>query len=157
DKLRADADARFKTAGAAGSATDCGRVFILLGEPNDVKKEPRGENPGFRQPEVWTYKDRPGFNFAGGQIQVPFDRQCQLPQGSGFDAQLKRPAEAKIVSPNIGFRMTADGHLVKLVDQLPKPSPAQALLKDPRQDFPVATQQKLMMRGKEGATYVGGL
>jgi len=37
-KARADADSRYRIAGTPGSQTDCGRVFILLGPPDDVKK-----------------------------------------------------------------------------------------------------------------------
>ena len=90
--------------------TDCARIFVLLGEPNDVKKDQSGETVGPRAPETWTLKDRPGFKFPGGQIQVPFDESCRLPAGSRFGEQLGRPAEARVVSPNIGYRMTADHH-----------------------------------------------
>ncbi len=31
EKARAEADAKFKVGGTAGSLTDCGRIFILLG------------------------------------------------------------------------------------------------------------------------------
>jgi len=157
EKQRAELDQRFKVPGRTGSATDCARVFILLGEPNDIKKEQTAGELG-RPPEVWTYKDRPGFTFAGGQIQIPFDGQCQGPAGSGFMAQFQRPAEAKILNPNIGYTVGKDGHIVKLAELLPKASPAQALLSEPaRQDFPLVAQPKVVIRGKEGATYVGGL
>jgi GWxTD domain-containing protein len=155
DKLRPQLEQRFKGGGKPGTATDCGRVFVLLGEPNEVKRElPDGGGvPG----QLWTYKDRPGFTFAGGEIQIPFTADCSLPEGSGFAEQLHRPAEARIVSPNVGYRTGADGRLVKLAEQLPKPSPAQSLLKEARQDYPLAAENKLVMRGREGATYVAGL
>lgn len=157
EKLRPTLEQRFKVPGKPGTATDCARVIVLLGEPNEVKQDTSGEVFGSRKPEVWTFKDRPGFTFSGGQIQVAFDAACQVPPTSRFVEQLNRPAEVRIVNPNIGYKQTRDGHLVKLVEQLPKPSPAQALLTEPRQDFPLAAQPKMLVRGKEGATYIGGL
>src|SRR5262245_6074290 len=39
-RKRAEADQKFRVAGRPGSATDCGRAFILLGEP-DQKQQAR--------------------------------------------------------------------------------------------------------------------
>jgi GWxTD domain-containing protein len=155
DKLRPQLEQRFKSGGTPGTATDCARVSVLLGEPNETRREvPDGGGvPG----QVWTYKDRPGYTFVGGQIEVFFAANCSLHGGAGFREQLNRPAEARIVSPNIGYKTGRDGRLVKLAEQLPKPSPAQTLLKEPRQDYPLAAENKLVMRGREGATYVAGL
>lgn len=154
-KAVAEADRRFKAGSAPGSSTDCGRVFILLGEPAEVKKQPREEGAvGPRQPEVWTYR---GTQFKGGAIEIGFDSVCALPQGARLSEQLNRLAESRIANPNIDYRPATDGHLVKLVDLLPKPSPSQALLKQPRQEFTLVAQPKLFMRGKGGATYIGGL
>src|SRR5262249_9329005 len=65
-----------------------------------------------------------------------------------------RVAEQKIVHPNISYRMERD-HLVKLVDQLPKPTAAQALLKAPRQDFPVSTQASFVKMSDGGSALLG--
>lgn len=147
-KKLAEVDAKFKRSGHPGSQTDCGRAFILLGEPNDVKKEDEGE--------TWTYKDRPGQTFQGGQAVIAFDVACQGPAGTGFRSQMDRVAEAKIAHPNVDYRLAPDGHITKLVDQLPKPSPAQALLKTPRQDFVVATQAAFL-KVEGGGTAVMGI
>src|SRR6185295_3418392 len=64
-------------------------------------------------------------------------------------------AEAKIAQPNIGYKFDK-GRLVKLADQLPKPTPAQALLKTPRQDFPVASQAAFL-KVQDGGTALIGL
>lgn len=149
----AEADKRYKVGGRAGSATDCGRVFLLLGEPNQVEKDEEGELSGPRAAEVWTFKDRPGMTFKGGQVQIAFDGECQLPQGARLGEQLNQVAESRIAHPNIGFRLEG-GRLVKLADLRPKPSPVQTLLKEPRQEFPLQAQPKLYMRGSGGATYV---
>lgn len=152
-KNAAEADKRYKAGARAGSATDCGRVFLLLGEPNEVKKDEGEEPSGPRAPEVWTFKDRPGMTFKSGQIQIAFDGECQLPQGARLGEQLNQLAESRIAHPNIGYRLEG-GRLTKLADLLPKPSPVQALLKQPRGDFPLQAQAKLYMRGSGGATYV---
>jgi GWxTD domain-containing protein len=159
-KARADADSRYRIAGTPGSLTDCGRVFILLGPPDDVKKAEGTADtsiPGRRAPETWTYRDRPGFKFGPtGQIELGFDETCTLPQGNRMGEQLNRLAEGRVVSPNIGYRRGADGKL-RLADQLPKPSPANALLKAPRQDFPISAEPTMFLRGQDGASYVAGL
>ena len=137
DTTRAEVDRQFKVGGQAGSATDCGRVYLLLGKPDEMKADKVATDaPSLRPAEVWTYRDRPGQTFAGGQVQIAFEKDCQLPQGARLGEQLNRVAESRIVHPNLAYPKTPDGHIVKLVDQLPKPSPAQALLKAPRQDFP---------------------
>ena len=153
-KARAEADTRYRVAATPGSLTDCGRVYILLGPPDAVKKGEAadGSIPGRRAPETWTYRDRPGFKFGPtGQIELSFDETCTLPQGNRMGEQLNRLAEGKVASPNIGYRKGADGRIVKLADQLPKPSPASALLKAPRQDFPISAEPTMFLRGQDGA------
>src|SRR5215475_10208532 len=39
ERQRLELDQRFKVPGRSGSATDCARVVVLLGEPNEIKKE----------------------------------------------------------------------------------------------------------------------
>ena len=46
---------------------------------------------------------------------------------------------------------------MKLVDQLPKPTPVMALLKTPRQDFAGSSKLALFLRSPGGASYVAGL
>jgi len=156
----AEADKRYRVAGRSGSATDCGRVFLLLGEPNDVKQEAdeAEESVGPRRPETWTYRDRPGMTFKGGQIQISFDEECQLPQGGRFGEQLAQLAARKIGNPNIDYQVSNGRLTKKLADLLPKPNPAQALLKQPRTDFSLKCEPKLSIRGAAGAgTYVAVL
>jgi len=71
---------QFKVGSQAGSATDCGRVYLLLGKPDDMKADKvNAETPALRPPEVWTYRDRPGQTFTGGEGDV-------LLVGVGLDA-----------------------------------------------------------------------
>ncbi|HWX23691.1 MAG TPA: GWxTD domain-containing protein [Vicinamibacteria bacterium] len=151
EKARPEADQRFKGMGRVGSQTDCGRVFLLIGEPSDVKKAEVGAGP------TWTLKDRPGFTFPGGKVDIAFDQVCGFPEGSHLTEFLNRVAGSKIISPNIAFKMTSDGHLTKLTELLPKPTPVQALLKDPRQDFPVSGELTMILRTLDGADYLAGL
>jgi GWxTD domain-containing protein len=151
---RNQANTQFRVPGRQGADTDCGRTLILLGKPDDVHKSSGADIPGARGPETWTYKDRPGQTFAGGKAEMTFDADCAAPPG--FNDQLNRVAEGRIVQPNLNYRLGPDKHLVKLADQLPKPSPAQALLKTPRQDFPVATQATFI-KVQDGGTALLGL
>jgi GWxTD domain-containing protein len=111
---------QFKVPGRLGSETDCGRIFLLLGKPDDVKKEQVGVNPGSRSPETWTYRDRPSQTFVGGKAEIGLDETCSLPPGARLMEQLNRVAETRVAQPNIGYKIAKDGHLVKLKDQLPR-------------------------------------
>jgi GWxTD domain-containing protein len=154
-KALAEADAQFKVAGLPGSRTDCGRVFILLGKPDEVKKEAPGESPAARSPETWTYRDRPNQKFAGGQAQISFDGECRLPPGARLGEQLDRLAADRVVHPNIGYRFDKDGRLTKLAELLPKPSPARSLLQQPRQDFSLISQTSFLKAQDGGSAAIG--
>jgi GWxTD domain-containing protein len=150
EKAHADADQRFKVAG--GAATDCGKVLILLGEPAEVKKGTESSDPGTRAPEMWRYR---GEKFAGGEAVIAFSQTCAGPTTDTFRKQLERLAAEKVVHPNIDYRFEKDGHLVKLADLLPKPSPAQTLLKTPRQDFQLSTQPAYLKAQGSGTALLG--
>lgn len=156
-KLVAEVETKFKVGGRTGVQTDCGRLYILLGAPESIKKESTAE-VAFRQPEIWTYKDRPGMTFKGGSLSIPLDGSCMLPQGAGLNDQLNRIAENKVVQTNLSYKNDPKGGLVKLVDQLPKPTPVQALLKTPRTDFPLQAQRIMEIRSQDGASvFIAGL
>jgi len=157
ETARAAADSKYKRGGLPGSQTGCGRLSILLGEPDETKKQPVGEDTGARGPgQVWVYKDRPNVKFKGGSMELTLDGECQLPQGASFNQQLNRMAEDRIAHPNINYRLGKDGHIVKLADQLPKPTPSRALLKTPRQDFPLAAEADFL-KVEDGGTLLLGL
>jgi GWxTD domain-containing protein len=150
-KAFSEAEQRFRVHGRSGTDTDCGRVFILLGEPTEVKKGSAATEPGLRTPETWNYR---GAQFTGGQATIDFDGECMGPPD--FRRQIDRIAESRVLYPNIDYRFGKDGHVTKLVDLLPKPTPAQALLKSPRQDFAVATQT-YFLKAQDGTTAFLGL
>ena len=133
-KRRAEADQKFRGT-QPGSTSDCGRTWILLGKPDDVKQE-GDATPGAPAPQTWTYRDRPGQTFQGGKAVIAFDSDCRAP--AGFSSQLDRIAAARVQHPNIDYRVGKDGHLTKLADLLPRDTAARALFKQPRQDFPLA-------------------
>jgi len=121
-----------------GSATDCGRLFILFGEPDETApaptRVPAWGMQGSLQPswkdggpanepfetvrgsQVWVYKDRSDRRLATSQVEIAFDHECR--GGSSLPAQLDRMAAMKVVHPNIDYRVGDDGHLVKPADQI---------------------------------------
>jgi GWxTD domain-containing protein len=153
EKAKAVADERFKGFGVPGSQTDCGRAFILIGEPSEIKKTE--ENNG----DIWEFRDRPGFQFPSGKVDILFSRSCALeavdsaPRIREF---LDKIAKSKIVSPQVAIKVGSDGHLQKLQEFLPKPTAIQALFKEPRTDFP-ATGEATMFVKTEEADYLAGL
>lgn len=152
----AEAEKKFRGVGRAGAGSDCGRIYILLGPPDEVKTVDGGDAPANRAPEVWTFRDRPAMKFQGGQVQIQFDENCQLPQGARLGDQLNRIAEGRIVKPDLNYRRGDDGKIVKVADQLPRPTPVVALLKAPRQDFPATAEASMFLR-TDGGTYLAGL
>jgi len=151
-KARATADQTYRLPAQPGSSTDCGRTFILLGKPDDVQQE-GSQTPGIRVPETWTYRDKPGRTFQGGKAVIAFDAECRAP--GGFAAQLDRIAAAKVLQPNIDYRMGKDGHLVKLADLLPRDTAARMLFKQPREDFPVAVKASYLKVADGGTALLG--
>ncbi len=155
-KDRATADQNYRVSGTPGSTTDCGRTYILLGKPDEVQqRDAEGTmESGVRRPELWTYKDRADRKFTGGKAVVAFDSECRAASGT-FAQQLDRLAAAKIVHPNIDYKVGKDGHLVKVADQLPKDTLARALFKQPRQDFPAAVQLAYLKVADGGTALLG--
>jgi GWxTD domain-containing protein len=153
EKARVDADRLYRMPGQAGSQTDCGRTYILLGKPDEVQPQAGNVAPGLRAPEMWTYKDREGRTFVGGKTQIAFDEECRA--AAALAPQLDRIAAAQVVQPNLEYKKDKDGHLVKLADLLPKDSPARALLKTPRQDFQAAVQVSYLKVADGGTALLG--
>jgi GWxTD domain-containing protein len=154
EKARDDADRLYRMPAQAGSLTDCGRTYILLGKPDEVQPQPGNVAPGLRAPEVWVYKDKEGRTFVGGKTQIAFDEECRA--AAALASQLDRIAAAHVVQPNLEYKKDKDGRIVKLADLLPKDSPARALLKQPRQDFPAAVQVAYL-KVADGGTAILGL
>ena len=152
EKAHAEAELAYRVPGQSGAASDCGRVSILLGKPDEVRQEGTA-SAGLRVPETWTYRDRPGRTFKDGKAVIAFDAECRAP--AGLAAQLERIAVAQVVQPNIDYRFGKDGRLVKLADLLPKDTPARALVKQPRQDFAVAARAFYLKVADGGTALVG--
>src|SRR5258707_9287239 len=80
---RAEVDRLFKVAGQPGSATDCGRVYLLLGKPDDMKVDKQsGDGAALRPPEGGTDRDPPGQAFARGKLQAPLRKHQQPREGA---------------------------------------------------------------------------
>ena len=157
-KDRATADESFRVAGRAGSFSDCGRTLILLGKPDEVQHRPsRGPTAmeaGARVPEVWIYKDRPDRRVEGGKVMVAFDSECRA-EGD-FAQQFGRMAAARILHPDIDYKVGKDGRLVTLADQLPRDTRIRAVLQEARQEFALAFQPAYF-KVASGATALLGL
>ena len=73
-KDHAFVDEGYRLATIPGSATDCGRTFILLGKPDLVQPRPGAaavaSEGGQRIPEVWVYMDRPDPRVQGGKVMI---------------------------------------------------------------------------------------
>ncbi len=151
-KARAAADQAYRLPAQPGSTSDCGRVFILLGKPDEVQQE-ASQTPGIRVPETWTYRDKPGRTFQGGKAVIAFDAECR--GVGGLTAQMDRIAASKVLQPNIDYRMGKDGRLVKLADLLPRDTAARALFKQPREDFPVAVRASYLKVADGGTALLG--
>jgi GWxTD domain-containing protein len=152
EKLRAEADRLYRIPALLGSLTDCGRVFILLGKPDEVQQEGGELAPGLRPPELWTYRDRPGRTFTGGKATIAFDQECRAPSALG--PQMDRVAAALVVQPSLEFKKGKDGRLVKR-RHAAKDTPARALLKQPRQDFATALQVAYLKIADGGTALLG--
>ena len=156
-KDRATADESYRLGTIPGSATDCGRTFILLGKPDQVEPRP-GRGPaasegGVRISEVWVYRDRPDRRILGLKIMIGFDSECRA--DGDFAQQFPRIAATKIVHPNIDYKVDKEGHLAKLADQLPRDTQTRALLRQPRQDFPLAFQPAYLRTASGGTALLG--
>ncbi len=157
-----------------GDALRTPRVNVLSKEGRDLPPPPgpgrQFDNMAYlregseREPETWVYRDRPGlpYTFTGAELRVAFDEQCKYAEGAGFLGEdLRRAAAAFVTRPDITYSRGSDGHLAPLAAAAAASSGAsagaQALLGAPRNDFPLAAESKLLMRGPKGEAYVAGL
>jgi GWxTD domain-containing protein len=154
EAAREKADRQYRVTGRPGSQTDCGRFFILLGEPDDTQVQAGSTSVLNRVPEVWVYYSKEGGRtFEGGEARIAFDEQCRAP--SGVRSVIEALTAERIVQPQLDYRTGEDGRLVTLEDQLPKASPARALLDVPRQDFPLAAHASFMKISEEVTGVIG--
>jgi GWxTD domain-containing protein len=181
------ADELFSYPNEKGSETGCGQVIALLGPPEEIQgatdartggpTQARGASRTFdnmaylsegpnRGPETWIYRDRPRlpYHFTGAELRVAFDPECRFAEGGIVADDLKRAAEALVTRPELAYARGADGHLLPLAAATAPPAAGsgaaggvRALLAQPRTDFPLATETKLVMRTAKGETYVAGL
>ena len=184
EKAVVRADELFATAGERGSQTGCGQVFLLLGDPREVTgrdvevygahrhgegtTHDAGETTysrlkeGSRRPETWIYRSRSGdaFQFPGGELRIAMDEACRFAEGGLVLDELRRAAQARVVRPELDYRVGPDGHLARLEAAAPATggvAGALALLAAPRADFPLGVESKLVMRGPRGEAWVAGL
>ena len=82
EAAREKADTQYRVTGRKGSQTDCGRFFILLGEPDETDVQAGSTSVLRRVPEVWIYCSKEGGRtFEGGEARIAFDDECRAPAG----------------------------------------------------------------------------
>jgi GWxTD domain-containing protein len=132
-----------------GNESDCGLVYIILGEPTSKQKsESNDKGKVSGMPARWVYSGNVKGDFS-------FDGNCRFPP-AGSDQLRERLRQSRVVQSDVDYHIEK-GKLTKpLADMLPKPGPAQALLLQPRQDFPLA-HQVAFVKIQEGGTGLFGL
>ena len=130
-----------------GNESDCGLVYVVLGEPT-TREKVEGSKGKVGEPSRWIYKGAITGDFT-------FDGNCRFPV-HGAERIREQLRQARILQSDVNY-FVDKGRLTKpLADMLPKPGPAQALLLQPRQDFPLA-HQAAFVKIHEGGTGVFGL
>jgi GWxTD domain-containing protein len=166
------ADELFSYPNQKGSETGCGQVLLLLGKPEEVRGPDEVRAPdtgarfndldylreGARRPETWVYRDRPGrpFRFTRAELLVGFDAECRFGEGGIVAEDLGRAATVLVARPEIAYRRGPDGRLVPLERAQAAGPGVLDLLTEPRSDFPLAVETKLVTRGPKGM-FVAGL
>ena len=167
-RARTNADALFTRPGVKGADTDCGQLFVLLGEPPEVMGREAKVHfdaaealRGARRPEVWIYRSRPGdaVTFTGGELRVSLDEECRFAEGARVREDLLRAARSRIVTPALAYAKRPDGHLARLEDARAAlaAAAAPALAVTTRADFPLTIEPKLLLRTASGEAYAAGL
>jgi hypothetical protein len=161
-------------------------VIALLGPPEEIQgatdartgapTQARGASPTFdnmaylsegpnRGAETWIYRDRPRlpYHFTGAELSVAFDPECRFAEGGIVADDMRRAAEVLVTRPELTYARGADGHLLApaasgtAAASTTATGGVRALLSQPRTDFPLAAEPKLVMRTSKGETYVAGL
>ena len=180
------ADDLFSYPNEKGSETGCGQVIALLGPPEEIQgatdartgapTQARGASRTFdnmaylsegpnRGAETWIYRDRPRlpYHFTGAELRVAFDPECRFAEGGIVAEDMRRAAETLVTRPELAYARAADGHLLAppaggtAAASTAATAGVRALLSEPRTDFPLAAEPKLVMRTSKGETYVAGL
>jgi hypothetical protein len=113
-----------------GSHTDCGLVYIVFGEPDQIEKR-HLDAVSSREPQAWRY-ERYGAN------KFAFDDACMFPVGSSRLRVALR--ERLVVQPAIDYEIKAGELRKTLAQMMPKVTSMADLMRAPRQDFALAMQ-----------------
>jgi GWxTD domain-containing protein len=166
------ADDLFSYPNQKGAETGCGQVLLLLGRPEEIRGPDAVRAPdigarfddldylrqGARQAETWVYRNRAGrpFRFTRAELLIGLDAECRFGEGGIVAEDLGRAAAALVTRPEIGYRRDAEGRLVSLERALAAAPGAVDLLTEPRSDFALAAETKLVTRAPKGV-FVAGL
>ncbi len=125
------ADEQFQSQGRKGSTTDMGKIFILLGAPEDAGQ--RGGGDEFSgDTRTWTYAPNPDLGIPDG-LTLNFRSQAgfgyRLARSDELEAALDQVKE-RYVNSSIRYQLDNDGRLMKPPAELDPNSPAKKLLQD---------------------------
>jgi GWxTD domain-containing protein len=163
----ARADQLFAYPNQKGSETGCGQVLALLGKPEEVlglETKVRFDDmqylrEGDRRAETWVYRDRPGlpWSFTRAELRVAFDSDCRFAEGGIVADDLKRAAASLVARPDVAYARGKDGRLLSFSAQTSGAAGAIDLLSAASQDFALAAETHLVLRGRKGEAIVAGL
>lgn len=132
------ADDNFKERGRKGSETAMGRVFLLLGAPDEQQSGGPGApgsdsrpQPGGADTITWVYEANPSLGIPEG-LTVEFRRRDQfgyrIANPDDVEPQLEAVRERMVANQAIGYALDADGRLRKPDDKFDPNSPAKQAL-----------------------------
>ena len=106
----------------AGSHTDCGRVFILLGKPDEVQEGAGGAARAARPGDLDLPRPARHGRSRAARPQIAFDEECRAAGRARARSSTASPRSAWC--SRTSSTRSKDGRLVKLADLLPKDSAA---------------------------------
>ena len=144
-------DTQFKVAGTRGSETDCGRVFILLGKPDEDEGGAGRRDGDAASPETWTYRDRPARLSPAGEAKINFSghARCRRATASGRrSTRSRRPRSATPTTGTTRARREAHNPQRREAEAVAQPRP----LSTPAPGLPDRGQRKMFMTAPERQT-----
>lgn len=150
------ADDNFRARGRKGSETEMGKVFLLLGAPNE--RESSGAGAQARGPEAqrggsdtitWIYEPNPSLGIPEG-LTIEFRRRDQfgyrIANRDEIEPRLEAARERMIANPAIGYALDENGRLRELDDKFDPNSPAKQVLAELRTTGETSSDIEFSMR-----------
>lgn len=128
------ANDEFKVRGRKGSESDMGKIFLLLGAPDEQDAgtgSPGPAQPGGAEIITWTYNPNPSLGIPDG-LTLEFRRRDQfgyrLTNAEAVEQQLETAKERMVANMAVGYSLDENGRLRKPDDKFDPNSPAKQVL-----------------------------